>query len=83
MDAWTGKEMKCDGHDAIRPGNKDIYVQLVISLILGLSAFVFFCVNIALLFWRLLSGCLIRWLCTVPTTTMAHPLRCPKAAQRS
>lgn len=43
MDAWVKKETKCDGNEAVRPGEKDIYVQLTISLSLGLSAFLVFC----------------------------------------
>ncbi|KAH6660506.1 hypothetical protein BKA67DRAFT_641587 [Truncatella angustata] len=43
MDAWARNETECDGNEAVRPGEKDIYVQLVISFSLGLSAFVLFC----------------------------------------
>jgi hypothetical protein len=45
MDAWSSYENKCDGNEAVRPGTKDIYVQLVISLVLGLTAFITFCVG--------------------------------------
>lgn len=45
MEAWAESDSKCDGNEAVRPGEKDIYVQLVISLSLGLSAFVVFCVS--------------------------------------
>ncbi|KAH9994169.1 DUF221-domain-containing protein [Xylariaceae sp. FL0662B] len=34
----------CKGQTAAGPGNKDIYVQLVISLTLGISAFFAFCI---------------------------------------
>ncbi|KAI2640338.1 DUF221-domain-containing protein [Hypomontagnella submonticulosa] len=34
----------CKGENAAAPGNKDIFVQLVISLALGVSAFVAFCI---------------------------------------
>lgn len=34
-----------DGEKAAGPDSKDIYVQLVISLALGISAFVAFCVS--------------------------------------
>ncbi|KAI0817634.1 hypothetical protein GGR55DRAFT_28938 [Xylaria sp. FL0064] len=34
----------CKGEEAIAPGSKDIYVQLVISFALGISAFVAFCI---------------------------------------
>ncbi|KAI1381989.1 DUF221-domain-containing protein [Hypoxylon crocopeplum] len=34
----------CNGETAAGPGSKDIYVQLVISLTLGISAFVAFCI---------------------------------------
>ncbi|KAH6650439.1 hypothetical protein F5144DRAFT_556195 [Chaetomium tenue] len=34
----------CGGDNAIRPGRKDTQVQLVISLALGLSAFIAFCI---------------------------------------
>jgi hypothetical protein len=44
MDFWAASNSKCDGNDAVRPGTKDIYVQLVISFALGLSAFTVFCV---------------------------------------
>lgn len=45
MDSWSRVNDTCDGNEAVRPGTKDIYVQLVISLALGLSAFVAFCVR--------------------------------------
>ncbi|TGJ85865.1 hypothetical protein E0Z10_g2877 [Xylaria hypoxylon] len=35
---------ECKGEDAIAPGSKDIFVQLVISFALGISAFVAFCI---------------------------------------
>ncbi|KAH6854070.1 hypothetical protein B0I37DRAFT_360997 [Chaetomium sp. MPI-CAGE-AT-0009] len=35
---------QCRGENAIRPGKKDTQVQLVISLALGLSAFIAFCI---------------------------------------
>ncbi|KAI0910533.1 hypothetical protein F4823DRAFT_561880 [Ustulina deusta] len=41
--ADDGQEM-CNGEDAITPGSKDIFVQLVISFALGISAFVAFCI---------------------------------------
>ncbi|KAI0125614.1 hypothetical protein BJ170DRAFT_439868 [Xylariales sp. AK1849] len=44
MDAWAESGNKCDGNEAVRPDSKDIYVQLVISLTLGLTAFVAFCI---------------------------------------
>ncbi|KAI1500049.1 hypothetical protein F5X99DRAFT_255369 [Biscogniauxia marginata] len=34
----------CKGEYAVAPGNKDIYVQLVISFALGIAAFVGFCI---------------------------------------
>ncbi|KAI1430039.1 hypothetical protein F5Y12DRAFT_781635 [Xylaria sp. FL1777] len=37
-------EWECNGEDAIAPGSKDIFVQLVISFALGISAFVTFCI---------------------------------------
>ncbi|KAF3016115.1 hypothetical protein E8E14_003470 [Neopestalotiopsis sp. 37M] len=43
MDAWAKHGNKCDGREYVRPGEKDIYVQLTISLALGLSAFIVFC----------------------------------------
>lgn len=37
---------KCDGKDLVRPqGDKSLQVQLVLSLVLGLSAFLIFCVR--------------------------------------
>lgn len=40
-----GKGKKgCDGSDYVQPGEKDTQVQLVISLALGLTAFITFCV---------------------------------------
>lgn len=45
MDAWAKHGNKCDGREYVRPGEKDIYVQLTISLALGLSAFIVFCVS--------------------------------------
>jgi hypothetical protein len=35
----------CKGETALAPGNKDIYVQLVLSFALGISAFIGFCVS--------------------------------------
>ena len=37
---------KCSGDDWVGPGAKDTQVQLVISLALGLSAFLAFCVSL-------------------------------------
>ncbi|KAI1779545.1 DUF221-domain-containing protein [Hypoxylon cercidicola] len=37
-------EEGCDGETAAGPGSKDIFVQLVISFALGISAFVAFCI---------------------------------------
>ncbi|CAJ2501246.1 Uu.00g040990.m01.CDS01 [Anthostomella pinea] len=34
----------CNGADAAAPGSKDIYVQLVLSFALGISAFIGFCI---------------------------------------
>ncbi len=36
---------KCLGDNYVGPGKKDTQVQLVISLVLGLSAFLAFCVG--------------------------------------
>lgn len=39
----------CDsssGDRAVTPGSKDLYVQLIISLTLGVSAFLAFCVSL-------------------------------------
>jgi hypothetical protein len=36
---------KCDPEKYIRPGDKDLVVQLVLSLIIGVSSFVAFCVR--------------------------------------
>lgn len=36
---------RCNGSEYVQPGTKDIQVQLVISLALGISAFVIFCVS--------------------------------------
>ncbi|TPX19129.1 uncharacterized protein E0L32_011202 [Thyridium curvatum] len=35
---------RCNGSEYVQPGTKDIQVQLVISLALGISAFVIFCI---------------------------------------
>ncbi|KAI1855434.1 hypothetical protein JX265_007731 [Neoarthrinium moseri] len=43
MDAWGEPDRKC-GQDAVRPDSKDYIVQLVISLTLGLTAFIVFCI---------------------------------------
>lgn len=43
------KNDTCDGEDYIRPASKterDLEVQLVLSLILGLGAFIAFCVSL-------------------------------------
>ena len=37
-------EKKCPRDEFVQPGDKDIQVQLVISLALGISAFLAFCV---------------------------------------
>lgn len=46
-DPNRGKKGSCDGSgdEFVQPGEKDTYVQLVISLALGLSAFIAFCVS--------------------------------------
>ena len=36
---------KCDGEEYVLPKNKAIFVQLWLSLILGVSAFLAFCVS--------------------------------------
>nr|CDP22915.1 Putative protein of unknown function [Podospora anserina S mat+] len=38
------KKPKCDGDEYVKPGPKDLQVQLVISLSLGVSAFLAFCI---------------------------------------
>lgn len=45
-DPDKGKKGSCDrsGSEFVQPGDKDTYVQLVISLALGCTAFVAFCV---------------------------------------
>ncbi|KAI0194563.1 hypothetical protein F4808DRAFT_337291 [Astrocystis sublimbata] len=40
----NGTDNECKGEDAIAPGDKDKFVQLVISSALGISAFVTFCI---------------------------------------
>ncbi|KUI66088.1 Calcium permeable stress-gated cation channel 1 [Cytospora mali] len=46
FDDGSGKKDRCDssGNEFVQPGEKDTYVQLVISLSLGLSAFFAFCI---------------------------------------
>lgn len=46
-DPDKGKKGSCDGSgdEFVQPGEKDTYVQLIISLALGLSAFIAFCVS--------------------------------------
>lgn len=46
-DPNKGKKGNCDGSgdEFVQPGEKDTYVQLFISLALGLSAFTAFCVS--------------------------------------
>ncbi|KUI57807.1 Calcium permeable stress-gated cation channel 1 [Cytospora mali] len=46
FDDGNGKKDRCDssGNEFVQPGEKDTYVQLVISLSLGLSAFFAFCI---------------------------------------
>lgn len=44
------KKPKCDGDEYVKPGPKDLQVQLVISLSLGVSAFLAFCVRTLLIF---------------------------------
>ncbi|KAG8157192.1 hypothetical protein KVR01_012900 [Diaporthe batatas] len=45
-DPDKGKKGSCDGSgdEFVQPGEKDTYVQLIISLALGLSAFIAFCI---------------------------------------
>lgn len=38
-------DTKCKGEDFVGPGSTDVYVQLAISLTMGLSAFLSFCVR--------------------------------------
>jgi len=40
------KDEDCPGHDYVKPGKTDIKVQLVISLGLGITAFLAFCVSL-------------------------------------
>lgn len=42
----NGTDDVCNGETAIAPGRKDIFVQLVLSSALGISAFVAFCVSL-------------------------------------
>lgn len=46
-DPNKGKKGSCDGsgNEFVQPGEKDTYVQLVISLALGSTAFIAFCVS--------------------------------------
>lgn len=46
-DPDKGKKGSCDGSGSefVQPGDKDTYVQLVISLALGSTAFLAFCVS--------------------------------------
>lgn len=46
-DPDKGKKGSCDGSgdEFVQPGEKDTYVQLVISLALGSTAFIAFCVS--------------------------------------
>lgn len=46
-DPDKGKKGSCDGsgNEFVQPGEKDTYVQLVISLALGSTAFIAFCVS--------------------------------------
>lgn len=47
LDGGEGKKDRCDdsGNEFVQPGEKDTYVQLVISLALGSTAFFAFCVS--------------------------------------
>lgn len=47
LDGGKGKK-GCDGSgdEFVQPGEKDTQVQLVISLVLGLTAFLAFCVSL-------------------------------------
>ena len=44
-DPHKWKKGNCSGDEFVQPGEKDTYVQLVISLALGLTAFIAFCVS--------------------------------------
>lgn len=43
-EANRNKSEKCDNQDYLKPGSANLTVQLGLSLILGVSAFVAFCV---------------------------------------
>ena len=54
---------KCDPEKYIRPGDKDLVVQLVLSLIIGVSSFLAFCV-------RNPSLQTFRWIARLTTDTL-------------
>ncbi len=43
--ALPSNDTECPGDSFVEPGSKDIQVQFVISLALGISAFLAFCVS--------------------------------------
>jgi hypothetical protein len=56
MNIFEDPDKGCDGDKQVRPGKNDTQVQLVISLALGLSAFLAFCVGAAFLDSGLLNS---------------------------
>lgn len=71
-----------DDDDVVSPsaGEKDIYVQLVISLALGVSSFIAFCVGFETLLTPVRLNLLI--IIAVITSPMERPLCCPKTPNR-
>lgn len=45
LEAGDADHEKCNGDDYVGPGNKDTWYQFIISLSLGISAFLAFCVS--------------------------------------
>ncbi|KAK7747735.1 hypothetical protein SLS62_008879 [Diatrype stigma] len=68
MEAWDDEPDYCKGNVAAGPGSKDIYVQLVISLALGISALFAFCILRPR--WKTLYAARKRW--TDPKIALPH-----------
>jgi hypothetical protein len=76
-----GDPRKCNGKAALAPGNTDIFVQLVLSFALGISAFIAFCVSpqdTLCCFGRAHT-----MISLDPSPTMENTLRSKKATQES
>lgn len=83
MEAYGIPQDCPSGDDAVRPGKKNVYVQLVLSLALGLSAFVAFCVSFGAVFLKIGQASLIVCPPVDPTAPMEDSIQREKTAPGS